>query len=260
MSAGKQRPAVEVKAAQPAGDLKSLKTEKPKATGGNIQMPSAAARSEAEIEAMWEAYQKQMAKDKEYEDGGMDIFPDPGFVAKFDAVRKSGERCKVYVNLCGDRAISEAVYEEEGDSSKLRVPASVGPERQDVDASTHDSHCLPALVSRVLLRWCADKQPCIVFDVVLNSDTVDRCKKQLDMKKAIVAVVAGKLLDKYAVEMVTGTPTPSFASFRLWHLRLNSERGARRTQVSSTLALQGWNSSGALLPAGRYQRCSCLLT
>jgi hypothetical protein len=87
---------------------------------------------------LWEEYQKRLHAQKEWDELGIDIHPDYGFVAK---TRLTSDKKKVFINIVSSPMLAppaeEPVPSGEAGQTRIRIPMSCEGPFNDMDKGTH---------------------------------------------------------------------------------------------------------------------------
>lgn len=158
---------VEILTRAPAGSESNISLKPTGSSSSSGDSSSNNSNDGASFDFLWQEYEKRVAEMQAYEDNSLEIFPQPGLVIKtrtapgagtatgsgdmvarlqasVAAAKKKGgvgasdeddkTSVKVFVNLCSDPAIappSSEDPEDDSEESRLRVPMSCGPLRED---------------------------------------------------------------------------------------------------------------------------------
>eukprot|EP00906_Rhabdomonas_costata_P030849 RCo043629 len=103
------------------------------------------------------------------------VQPEPEFVVK--TTSGSEVTKKVFINVCSSPAIKppQPIVSADADEVQYRVPLSAGPARTDVDK---------------------EGRPCMVYDVVFNTESIGRAKKESDFQALLIALAMQQLKQK----------------------------------------------------------------
>lgn len=118
---------------------------------------------ETEKEAKKQVEQVHNDKDGQW----MYILPQPGFCVKCFSRDK---RKKIFINVCQHSKIAEPQPiedAEEDDQIQFRIPLSCGPPRADNDKKG---------------------DPCVVYDVVVNPETIRKCNEEHEFRRFVAAL------------------------------------------------------------------------
>jgi hypothetical protein len=154
----------------------------------------------AQMDFLWEQYQRELEQQRELEAQSVEIFPEPAFVVKslvtevvadlaaaaaakavaskavLDAVRVGH---KIFVNVCYSDAIAEPSEQKgEDGEARLRIPLSC---------------------SEPALGKDKEGRECVVFDVVFNTQAVLNSRKDLQMRDTLAAFALDNVAKKFGV-------------------------------------------------------------
>lgn len=156
-------------------------------------------------------------------EGGITVRPTPAFVVK-TRDKQTGQ--KVFLNITFNENVeaphTKSLVELEGEEG-VRVPLSVGPPIEDFDKK---------------------QEPCIVYDLVANPETVEECRKTPQFRDMVVQLCIMAVAQKYAVDLDTKCRLPKMkykgSTVLLQRLKKKQESGIQ--EVSS----KNWADSVAV--------------
>ena len=106
---------------------------------------------------------------------GLTITPEAGFVIKSKTLETNE---KVFINFCKSpkvRSFSREPDPNDPSVERVRIPLSLGPARNDLDKSG---------------------EPCIVYDVVFNTEVMDQAQHAKEFKDFLVGLGMGWVMEK----------------------------------------------------------------